>query len=97
LESTCRFARCGKYDTSFEPAVAVQELLRGSKWSLVQLFGAFHEAEAPAKLGVKRFSAETHTVNKEFWLALRDAAAKMELYDRARRYERFANSPEATP
>ena len=40
--------------------------------------------------------AETHTVNKEFWLALRDAAAKMELYDRARRYERFANSPEAT-
>ena len=40
--------------------------------------------------------AETHTVNREFWLALRDAAAKMELYDRARKYERFANSPEAT-
>jgi hypothetical protein len=40
--------------------------------------------------------AETHIVNKEFWLALRDAAAKMELYDRARRYERFANSSEAT-
>lgn len=40
--------------------------------------------------------AEGYTVKKEFWLALRDAAAKMELYDRARRYERFANSPEAT-
>ena len=40
--------------------------------------------------------AETHAVNKEFWLALRDAAAKMELYDRARKYERFANSPDAT-
>jgi len=39
---------------------------------------------------------ETRTVNKEFWLALRDAAAKMALYDRARRYERFANSSEAT-
>jgi hypothetical protein len=43
------------------------------------------------------FYAETHTVNKEFWLALRDAAAKMELHDRARRYEGFANSAEATP
>jgi hypothetical protein len=42
------------------------------------------------------FYAETHTVNKAFWLALRDAAAKMELYDRARQYEKFANSPEAT-
>ena len=40
--------------------------------------------------------AEGHPVNKEFWLALRDAAAKMELYDRARRYETFANVPEAT-
>jgi hypothetical protein len=40
--------------------------------------------------------AETQTVSKEFWLALRDAAAKMELYDRARRYERLANSPGAT-
>jgi DNA-binding SARP family transcriptional activator len=40
--------------------------------------------------------AETHTVNREFWLALRDAAAKMELYDRSRRYERFANPPETT-
>src|SRR5262245_6049835 len=30
--------------------------------------------------------AETHKVSKEFWLALRDAATKMELYDRARRY-----------
>jgi hypothetical protein len=40
--------------------------------------------------------AVTHTVTKQFWLALRDAAAKMELYDRVRRYEKFANSPEAT-
>jgi DNA-binding SARP family transcriptional activator len=40
--------------------------------------------------------AETHTVNREFWLALRGAAAKMELYDRARKYEKFANYPEAT-
>jgi DNA-binding SARP family transcriptional activator len=40
--------------------------------------------------------AETHTVNKEFWLALRDAAAKMELYDRARRYERLANTRDIT-
>lgn len=34
--------------------------------------------------------AESHTVGKEFWIALRDAAAKMELSDRARRYESFA-------
>ena len=40
--------------------------------------------------------ADGHTVNKEFWLALRDAAAKMELYDRVRKYENFANSPKAT-
>jgi len=40
--------------------------------------------------------AETHTVSREFWFALRDAAAKMELHDRARKYERLANSPEAT-
>jgi len=30
--------------------------------------------------------AETHSVSKEFWLSLRDAATKMELYDRERRY-----------
>jgi hypothetical protein len=40
--------------------------------------------------------AEAHSVNKEFWLALRDAAEKMEMYRKARRYEAFANSPEAT-
>jgi DNA-binding SARP family transcriptional activator len=40
--------------------------------------------------------AETHSVNKEFWLALRDAADKMELYGPAQRYERLAKSPEAT-
>jgi hypothetical protein len=31
---------------------------------------------------------QAHTVNKEFWLALRAAAEKMALYDRARKYER---------
>ena len=36
--------------------------------------------------------AESHRVAKEFWVALRDAATKMELYDRARRYEGFANA-----
>jgi len=34
--------------------------------------------------------AESHTVAKEFWIAPRDAAAKMELSDRALRYERLA-------
>lgn len=34
--------------------------------------------------------AESQTVSKEFWIALSDAAAKMELSDRARRYEGFA-------
>ena len=36
--------------------------------------------------------AETHAVNKEFWLALRDAAEKMELYEQASRYGRLANN-----
>ena len=31
--------------------------------------------------------AEDHLVDKEFWLALRDAATKMRLLDRASRYE----------
>jgi len=30
--------------------------------------------------------AESHAVSKEFWIALRDAAAKMELSDRTRKY-----------
>ena len=34
--------------------------------------------------------AESHTVSKEFWIALSDAAGKMKLSDRARGYERFA-------
>ena len=34
--------------------------------------------------------AETHAVSKKFWSALRDAAEKMELYERARKYERLA-------
>ncbi len=42
------------------------------------------------------FYAETHSVNQEFWLALRDAAAKMELYDRARKFESLANSSDDT-
>ena len=36
--------------------------------------------------------AETYAVNKEFWFALRDAAEKMELYERARSYEKLATS-----
>jgi hypothetical protein len=36
--------------------------------------------------------AGNHTVSKEFWVALRDAAAKMELPDRVRRYEEFASA-----
>ena len=36
--------------------------------------------------------AENHTASKEFWVALRDAATKMELPDRARRYEEFART-----
>jgi hypothetical protein len=37
------------------------------------------------------FYAEKHSVGAEFWIALRDAAEKMELSDRARRYEEFSN------
>jgi hypothetical protein len=40
--------------------------------------------------------AESHRVTKEFWVALRDAATKMELHDRARRYEGFANAARAS-
>ena len=36
--------------------------------------------------------AESHAVSKEFWIALRDAAAKMELSDRTRKYEGFART-----
>jgi len=38
------------------------------------------------------FYAESHAVSKEFWIALRDAAAKMELSDRTRKYEGFART-----
>ena len=31
--------------------------------------------------------SEEHLVTKDFWIALRDAAIKMQLPDRARRYE----------
>ena len=34
--------------------------------------------------------AEGRRVDKEFWLALRDAAAKMQLADEAIRYEKYA-------
>jgi hypothetical protein len=34
--------------------------------------------------------AEDHPVSREFWLALRDASRKMQLHDRAARYEGFA-------
>ena len=36
--------------------------------------------------------AEYHSVSRAFWLALRDAATKMQLLDRASRYERHAES-----
>ena len=36
------------------------------------------------------FYAEKHSVGAEFWIALRDAAEKMELSDRVRRYEEFS-------
>ena len=45
----------GVCEALVEPAVAVQELLRGSKWCLVQFLGALHHAELPTKLAVKRF------------------------------------------
>ncbi len=36
--------------------------------------------------------AEEHSVNREFWVALRDAATKMQLLDHTGRYEqRIAN------
>lgn len=37
--------------------------------------------------------AEDRPVSEEFWLALRDAATKMQLPDRAGRYEGYAGSP----
>jgi hypothetical protein len=37
--------------------------------------------------------AEDRPVRQEFWLALRDAATKMQLPDRASRYEGYAGSP----
>jgi hypothetical protein len=37
--------------------------------------------------------AENQPVSREFWLALRDAAIKMKLPDRASRYEGNAGSP----
>src|SRR5258707_6965472 len=35
-----------------KPAVAIQELLRGSKWCLMQFLGTLYQAETPAKLAV---------------------------------------------
>jgi hypothetical protein len=37
--------------------------------------------------------AKDQKVTKEFWLALRDAATRMELPDRARRYQKYAENP----
>jgi hypothetical protein len=34
--------------------------------------------------------AEDHPVSREFWLALRDASVKMQLHDRAARYDGLA-------
>jgi hypothetical protein len=36
--------------------------------------------------------AEDHPVSREFWLALRDASVKMELHDRAARYDTLATA-----
>jgi hypothetical protein len=37
--------------------------------------------------------AEDHCVSRDFWLALRDAATKMHLSDRASRYEDYSTNP----
>lgn len=37
--------------------------------------------------------AEDQKVSKEFWLALRDAATRMELPERVRRYQKCAENP----
>src|SRR5215471_2972371 len=47
---------------SIEPAVAVQKLLRGSKWSFMQFLAALHQAKLPAKLAMKRFRVVAHHV-----------------------------------
>jgi hypothetical protein len=36
--------------------------------------------------------AETQKVTKDFWLALRDAATRMKLSERAGQYEKYASS-----
>jgi hypothetical protein len=36
--------------------------------------------------------AEVHPVSKEFWIALRDAATRMQLLDRAKRYGHHAET-----
>jgi hypothetical protein len=36
--------------------------------------------------------AKGHTAPKEFWIALRDAAIRMELFDRAKRYEQESSN-----
>ena len=55
-------ARGEKYpgEALVDPAVAVEELLRGSKWCVVQFLGTLNQAEARAKLAVKRFGVITH-------------------------------------
>jgi hypothetical protein len=40
--------------------------------------------------------AEDHPVSREFWLALRDAAIKMELLDHASRYEHKISNRDPT-
>jgi hypothetical protein len=74
LEPSYSFAKHINYDseTSFEPAVAVEELLRGSKRRLVQFLGALHQAEAPTKLAVERSRVIAHylepgTLRRAFW------------------------------
>lgn len=43
-----------------DPAVAVEELLRGSKWCVVYLLETLNQAETLTKLDVKRIGVVTH-------------------------------------
>src|SRR6516164_45973 len=56
------YASCEKYRSKLlvDPTVAVKELLCGLKWRLMQLLRTFHQAEAGAKLFVKRIGVITH-------------------------------------
>jgi hypothetical protein len=50
-----------------------------------------NQNELELAIDMLEFYAEKHLVSSEFWIALRDAAEKMKLSGRARRYEEFSN------